>query len=157
MRYFLIVIAYLCICLPGCTKDDEKTVESSSPLNVAPGNGLNNEAAIFSLNAEKAEAYSVDKASSVFITLAPKGVYHINQEYPTSVTVSAPPGLAVTKSKFAKADAARFDEKLAKFDLPFSSNKSGTYQVDVKASFAMCTAETCIPFDKTLAVTLSVK
>lgn len=157
MRYFIMVIAYLCIPLPGCTNDDKKAAEMVSPLNVAPEDDPSNEAKIYSLNADKSEAYQVDKASSVFITLAPKGVYHINQEYPTLVTVSAPPGVTLTKGKLIKSDAVRFDEKLAKFEVPFSSSQSGTYQVDVKASFAMCTAETCIPFDKTLAVTLSVK
>jgi hypothetical protein len=155
MRYLLLAIAYFIVLNSGCNREKEST-EINSVRTPISGK-QRNEDAIFALRVEKADSYSVGKEASFFVVLSPKGEYHINQEYPTSIALNSSAELSFKKNKLLKPDATRFDEKLAKFELPFSAVKNGDFPLEVKASFAMCTAETCIPFDKTLALSLSIK
>jgi hypothetical protein len=156
IRYFLIAIAYWFIFLSGCDSGKE-TAESDLDKRPVPSNQQIGEQAIFGLSVETSKDYSALREASFAVVLTPKGQYHINQEYPTAFSVTSPPTVTLKKNKLLKPDATRFDEKLAKFDFPFSAAKSGAHSLELKASFAMCTAETCIPFDKTLTITLPVR
>jgi hypothetical protein len=153
MRYFLIVIAYFFVFLCACSGQKE------SPPSAAKQklSSQLDERAIFSIKIDNPDAYSVGQKGSFAFVLAPAGAYHINQEYPTSVTVSAPKEILLTKEKLLKSDAATFGEKSARFEIAFSSSTPGNFPVQLKALFAMCTEESCIPFDKTFAVVLSIK
>ena len=111
---------------------------------------------IYDLRPVGVDSYRAGKLGKFSVILTPRGAYHINQEYPTSITLKTPVGLSLSKSRFLKSDALEFNEKIAKFEVTFTPEKAGVYATEVKASFAMCTSKTCIPLDKTLAVTLSV-
>jgi hypothetical protein len=111
----------------------------------------------FELAARPAGPYAAGKLSSFAISLTPRGKYHVNQDYPLSVSLHAEEGLALPKAELAKADAATFGEKLAKFDVPFTAAKAGTHRVEAKVRFAVCTPENCVPDERTLALNLPVQ
>jgi hypothetical protein len=110
----------------------------------------------FDLSASVAGPYHIGEKSRFAIVLLPRGDYHINQQFPTSVTITAPKTLSIEKTQLVKTDASEFTEQRAKFDIPFSSSEKGEHQLDARVSFAVCTSKTCVPFQKNLTVTVKV-
>lgn len=111
----------------------------------------------FELAAKPAGPYSAGKLGSFAISLTPRGSYHVNPDYPLSVSLKAEGGVSLPKSELAKSDAATFGEKLARFDVPFTADKAGAHRVEAKVRFAVCTPENCVPDERTLALNLAVQ
>src|SRR4029077_14280714 len=101
--------------------------------------------------------YAVGKLASFAISLKPRGVYHINQDYPIDIALTPSDGVTLPKSQSKKADAAAFDEKTARFDVPCTPSKPGQQRVEAHVKFAVCTAENCVPDERTLALVLPVE
>jgi hypothetical protein len=120
-----------------------------------PSENLPNESS-FELSANVAGPYHIGEKSRIAIVLLPRGQYHINQQYPTSVTLDAPKTLSIEKTRFVRNDASEFSEQRAKFDIPFSSSEKGEHKLNAQVSFAVCTSKTCVPFQKNLSVTVKV-
>jgi hypothetical protein len=100
--------------------------------------------------------YTAGAPGKLQLLLEAKGGYHVNQDYPIRVDLKAPAGVKLAKPSLAKPDAAEFGEHKARFDVPFSADK-GSHQLSAEVDFAVCTPETCVPDQRTLAVSLSVK
>lgn len=101
-------------------------------------------------------AYKAGERAAVQLTLEARGGYHVNQEYPIRVEVKAPPGVTLEKASLERADAAQFGEQSARFELPFSG-EAGTHELTASVDFAVCTAETCVPDQRTLALPLTIR
>jgi hypothetical protein len=110
----------------------------------------------YSLSLRPAGPYAANQLGNFVVALEPKGHWHINQEYPTTIKVKGPAGLELPKAELGKPDAAQFGDTLAKFDVPFTPKAAGPATVECEVSFAMCTAETCVPDTRTLALALPV-
>lgn len=80
--------------------------------------------------------------AKVKIIAAP--THHMNKEYPTSLTLTPPAGIAVAKAKLAGADA-KIEEKAAEFVVTFTPSETGNKEIAGDLKFAVCTAESCIP------------
>ena len=111
----------------------------------------------FELTATPTGAYAATKLASFAVTLKPRGIYHVNQEYPVALSVHPTAGLSFPKAELAKSDLAEMGEKLARFDVPFTAEKAGTYHVEAHLRFAVCTPDNCVPDERTLALQLSVQ
>jgi hypothetical protein len=111
----------------------------------------------FELAASPVGPYTAGKLGSFGVSLKPRGVYHVNQEYPISISLHADEAVSLPKAELAKADAATFGEKLARFDVPFTAAKAGSHRVEAKVRFAVCTPENCVPDERTLALMLPVQ
>ncbi len=111
----------------------------------------------FELAAVPAGPYAVGKLGSFAVSLKPRGVYHVNQEYPVSISLKGDDGLSFPKAELAKSDATKFDLKLARFEVPFTPAKAGDHKVEAHVRFAVCTDENCVPDERTLALVLAVK
>jgi len=111
----------------------------------------------FVLAAVPAGPYAAGKLATFAVSLTPRGVYHVNQEYPMSVSVQGDEGISFPKADLKKSDAASFGEKAARFDVPFTAAKAGDHKVEAKVKFAVCTPENCVPDERTLALMLPVK
>jgi hypothetical protein len=101
--------------------------------------------------------YESGKLASFAVSLTPRGEYHVNQDYPMSIELSGPDAIAFAKPRLDKPDAAEFTEKKARFDVPFTPASAGEHQVTAKVKFAVCTPETCVPDERTLALAVAVK
>jgi hypothetical protein len=101
--------------------------------------------------------YAVGKLGSFAVSLKPRGVYHVNQDYPIDVSLTAPEGIDLPKRELKKADAATFTEQLARFDVPLTPSRAGSHRIDAKVKFAVCTPENCMPDERTLALVLPVE
>ncbi|MCA9581923.1 MAG: hypothetical protein KC416_09010 [Myxococcales bacterium] len=90
------------------------------------------------------------------LTVEPQGKWHMNLEYPTTVALEAPSSLGLPKAQLERGDAARFDETGARFDVPFTPSDAGEHRVVAKVSFAVCTEQTCVPDEQTVALALLI-
>ncbi|MBW2463148.1 MAG: hypothetical protein JRH11_15970 [Deltaproteobacteria bacterium] len=111
----------------------------------------------FELRATASDTYANGELAQFDIRITPKGEYHMNEEFPTTITVHTVDGVAFPKSELEAGDAAEFGEALARFDVPFTASAAGEHRVVCDVSFAVCTASNCIPENRTLAVVLAVE
>jgi hypothetical protein len=111
----------------------------------------------FELAAVPGGPYAVGQLGSFAVSLKPRGEYHINQDYPIAISFRPEPGVNLPKSEFKKADAAVFGERLARFDVPLTPEQKGAHRLEANVRFAVCTPETCIPDERTLALVLTVE
>jgi hypothetical protein len=99
--------------------------------------------------AEKAKAH---------VHIAPSSGYHMNKDYPTSVTVVAPAGVTVEKAKLTTKDGGiTLAEAGADFDVVFTATEAGKKSFDGEIRFAVCTANSCDPKKEKLSFTVEVK
>ena len=110
----------------------------------------------FRLAFEKPGAYTAGTPGKVQVVLESKGGYHVNQDYPIRVDLKAKEGVKLDKASLAKPDAAAFSEQSARFDVGFTADK-GTHDVEATVDFAVCTAETCVPDQRTISIALDVQ
>lgn len=111
----------------------------------------------FDLTLATAGNYKAGELGRVVLTLTPKGIYHVNQDYPISISLKAPAEVSLPKASLEKSDAAEFGEKVAKFDVPLTPSKAGEHTLLADVDFAVCTEETCVPDQRKLALKLAVE
>ncbi|MFT3922525.1 MAG: hypothetical protein QM778_08325 [Myxococcales bacterium] len=110
----------------------------------------------FHLALESQPTYTAGQAGSVQLVLEARGGYHVNEDYPLRVDLKAPSAVKLTKGSLGKADAAQIGQERARFDLGFSA-EPGTHELLATVDFAVCTKETCVPDQRTVAVALKVQ
>ncbi|HEX5656884.1 MAG TPA: hypothetical protein VFX59_06800 [Polyangiales bacterium] len=102
------------------------------------------------------EAATADQPGNAQLTLEARGGYHVNQDYPIRVDVKGAPGLALEKTSLSRNDAKEFSEEKASFAVPFKA-PGGSYDLTATIDFAVCTKETCVPDQRTVALALQVR
>lgn len=110
----------------------------------------------FALRMHAEAAYEAGKLAQFSVSLVPAEGWKVNEEYPMTVEVDSPEALGVMTSKMGKGDAAAFDTHQARFDIPFTPAAAGEHEVMATVNFAVCTAETCVPDQRKLAVAVQV-
>ncbi len=95
--------------------------------------------------------------SVVTVTLTPKKGWHVNQDFPTKLTITPPAGVTLAKDKLKKADAAEFNDNTAKFAVKYKAAAAGDKSFSATFKFAVCSAATCDPKTEKLAWNVSVK
>jgi hypothetical protein len=135
-----------------------KAAPAPAPVAPAPAEAAKPSVddASFHLALESDPNYSAGQAGTVRLVLQARGGYHVNQDYPIHVDLKAPTAVKLTKPSLGRADAAQFGEESARFDLGFSADK-GSHELLATVDFAVCTKETCVPDQRTLAVALNVQ
>jgi hypothetical protein len=91
------------------------------------------------------------------VQLSATGQYHLNKDFPTVLDVTAPDGVTLGKVKLTTADASKFEEKTATWDVKFTAKDAGEKKFGAKFRFAVCTATTCDPKKEALAWVVPVK
>jgi hypothetical protein len=150
-------------CLLACGgKDASETAAAAPAAPAAPAPAAaaapakpSIEDAAFRLAFEKPGAYTAGTPGKVQVVLESKGGYHVNKDYPIRVDLKAKEGVKLDKAALTKPDAALSD-KSARFDVGFTADK-GTHDVEATVDFAVCTAETCVPDQRTIAIALDVQ
>ncbi|MCG8553860.1 MAG: hypothetical protein MJD61_01010 [Proteobacteria bacterium] len=110
----------------------------------------------FRLQASPVGSYRDGELGQALITLEPRGEFHINQDFPCTVELTASANLMLPKARLAKVDATHFGERRARFDVPLTPRGPGTHEVEARVAFAVCTEETCIPEERRVVLALRV-
>jgi hypothetical protein len=92
----------------------------------------------------------------VHFSLAPKGVFHVNKDFPISLAITAP-DVDLAKPKLAGEDAAKLGTDGAAFDVKYTAKAAGDKAFSAIFRFAVCTERTCVPSVEKLSWTVSVK
>lgn len=101
-------------------------------------------------------AIAAGGSADLLVEIRPQNGWHMNHEFPTSVTVAPSDAIRVEKAKFEKKDAKRFDDEGADFMMPIKLSQPGKHEAKAHLSFAVCTEQTCLPENLELALTLDV-
>jgi hypothetical protein len=152
----------------GCAKSEAdthtapaaKAVPEPVPAQAAAPGGaprLHAEGQGFTVDVTPPTAAAIGSESKARVVLRPTGGYHVNKEFPMILTVTAPSGVDVPKAKQQGADATKFEETEAVFDVPFTIKEAGDKAFAATFRFAVCTATTCDPKNEKLAWNVSVK
>jgi hypothetical protein len=94
---------------------------------------------------------------TVRVKVAPGDGYKMNEEFPTSLTVTAPDGVSVAKAKQLGADAEKLDANELVFTVKFTPSSTGDKAFAAQLKFAVCTDVTCDPKTKDLAWAVAVQ
>jgi hypothetical protein len=128
--------------------DDGKT----KVVEGAPPGGAENYA--LTIDAPEAKA---GQESTVKVRVVPKQPWHMNLDYPTSLKVEAPTGIALTKADMKKADATKLEEGSCEFDVKFTPASAGESTFTGKFKFAVCQDEACVPVTENVEFKVAVK
>jgi len=126
----------------------EKAAPSDAPSSV--------EESSFSLKLVGAGPYKSGELSRFVVSLEPRGIFHVNQEYPIEISVTSDADTNFPKATLTRPDAAEFDEKKARFDVPFTPKAAGDHKILANVKFAVCTDENCVPDERDLALAVAV-
>jgi len=161
-------------CMAGCNgnKDaqgtttapstEAKPVEVAAPkaVEVAKVNAADAPSSVeesnFSLKLVSAGPYKAGELARFVVNLEPRGVFHVNQEYPIEISLKSDTETSFPKATLARPDAAQFDEKKARFDVPFTAKSAGDHKIMANVKFAVCTDENCVPDERDLALAVAV-
>jgi hypothetical protein len=98
------------------------------------------------------------------ITVTPGKGYHVNTEFPTKLTLTAPEGVTLAKDKFvaggkdkSKGDADAFDEQRLAIAVKLTPAASGSYTISGNFKFAVCDADQCLAKQETIAIAVAAK
>lgn len=98
----------------------------------------------FELTGTATGPFAVGTASSFEIRLTPRGEYHVNREYPWSVTVTPPAAVTVPTTTFDAGTATEMTDTVARFVVPFTPTAAGTHDVTAAVDFGVCREEACV-------------
>ena len=98
------------------------------------------------------------------ITVTPGAGYHVNTEYPTKLTLTAPDGVTLAKDKFiagghdkSRGDADALDEQRLAIAVKLTPAASGSYTINGNFKFAVCDKDQCLAKQETIAIAVAAK
>lgn len=131
-------------------------ISPTAPPTAAPAEARARwEDAGFELGSSPGGPFQAGQEGHFDIRLAARGNYHVNQEYPISVQITAPSSVTLPRATLGRPEAAEFSETVARFEVPFTATP-GHHELRALVDFAVCTPESCMPDSRTLAIALDV-
>jgi hypothetical protein len=94
---------------------------------------------------------------SATLEVAPKKGWHLNDEFPYKLTVTAPAGTKVAKPEQGKKDTVAFSREAMKWSIDFEASSAGNKAFTGKVKFAVCTETSCEPKKEELAFNVVVE
>lgn len=111
----------------------------------------------YALQIEPPADAATGKEGEVVVRVVPKEPWHMNLDYPTSLKVQPPTGVAVTKADLKKADARKLDDSSCEFAVGFTPSEAGEHQFTGTFKFAVCQDEACSPVTEDVTFKVAVK
>ena len=113
------------------------------------------------------DSYTVKLASPAKVTtgskgsatleIVPKKGWHLNEEFPYKLTMTAPSGAKVAKPEQGKKDTVAFSPDKMKWAIDFEASAAGDKAFTGKVKFAVCTETSCDPKKEELAFNVKVE
>jgi len=94
---------------------------------------------------------------SATLEITPKKGWHLNDEFPYKLTVTAPAGAKVAKPEQGKKDTVSFSHEKMKWAIDFEASTAGDKAFTGKVKFAVCTETSCDPKKEELAFNVKVQ
>ncbi len=93
----------------------------------------------------------------VVVRVVPKDPWHMNLDFPTSLKVAPPDGVALANANLKKADARTLDDKSCEFAVKFTPSEAGEHAFTGQFKFAVCQDEACSPVTEDVTFKVAVK
>jgi hypothetical protein len=93
----------------------------------------------------------------VKLHITPGAGFHMNKDFPTSLTLTPPADVTVEKAKLTGADAKKMDEHEEEFEIALTPAAAGKKVVTGELRFAVCSANSCDPKKSKVSFELDVK
>lgn len=154
----LISAVYLTVSVGACDSDKDGAQANSKTSAVAQGPMDSAEPRVpnFALRVEQEASYEAGQPQTFSVLLDARNNWHINQDYPTKLTLKSPEKVKVVKNNLSSKQARQFGEDQAVFDVSFVA-EPGEHELIAKLNFALCTDEHCMPESKEIACKLKVQ
>ena len=111
----------------------------------------------YRLELELPAAVAKGSEGVAFVTIAAKAGWHVNQDFPTKLTIDAPDGVEVDKAVQRADDAVKLTDHEARFAIKYTATSAGTKAFGGSVKFAVCTDDTCDPKRVKLAFKVDVQ
>jgi hypothetical protein len=111
----------------------------------------------FQLTLEQPAAVAAGGEVTLRVRVTPGTGYKMNAEFPTKLTLEPTAGVTLGKSSLVLADAEKFDDHQLVFAVKATPVASGSYTVNGKIKFAVCTDATCDPKKRNVAFAVTAK
>jgi hypothetical protein len=95
--------------------------------------------------------------SVAHIQITPGSGFHMNKEFPTSLSLNAPEGVTLDKQKLSSKDASRWEAEGGAFDVAYTALQPGKKLVTGEIKFAVCSATSCDPKKSQVSFEINVK
>jgi len=99
---------------------------------------------------------AVGATATASLTITAKAGWHVNDEAPITVALTAPAGVTVPKAKLTRADLAQSSKETARFDIPVSATEAGKKTINAEARFVLCQEQACKPVKETLGLAVEI-
>jgi hypothetical protein len=92
------------------------------------------------------------------VSVESKGVWHINKEFPTKLTLEQTDGISLDSAKLT-AKEAKIADKSAEFDVKFKATSPGKKEIKGTLKFAVCdeAKTSCVPKTESVVIAVDVK
>ena len=164
MRVSVLAALLSSAALVACSKETPKPEPSPAPTAApvaraepapppAPGGAARLEAAGqgYEVKVTPPEACTVGSQATAQVDLHPVDGYKVNMDFPTSLAVTATGGVDIEQAQQSPAEAEKFEEKGARFNVAFICTEPGDKSFGATFKFAVCTDTTCDPKREKLA------
>lgn len=113
---------------------------------------------LFNIKIDGKSAKANAKGEST-IVITPAAGYHVNQEFPLKLKLTAPGGVKLEKDVIAKGDkAAKLEEQKLGFTVAYTADSPGKKTITGELKFAVCKGEQeCLPQKETVSIDVDVK
>lgn len=111
----------------------------------------------YTVNIEPPSDVGVGAGAKIKITVVPKGPWHMNLDYPTTLDLKPPSGVKLAKMPLKKADADKLDENSAEFGVSFTADATGDKEFSGQFRFAVCQDDACAPVQHDVSFVVAVK
>ncbi len=146
-------VAYVGRAESGQTSDISNTTAAvatpaSSPqpaTPVAASQGASVDKDSYTVSVLVPASVSAGKEGVVTVAISVKSGWHLNQEFPTKLEITAPSGVTLKKNKLKRGDATVFSDKKGSFPVVFTAAAAGAKSFAAKLRFAVCTDANCVP------------
>jgi hypothetical protein len=91
------------------------------------------------------------------ITLEGRAGFHVSLEYPLRIELGGGERVVLCKATLAAADARELSEDRARFETEARWSGTGPQWLAARVQFAVCTPDSCVPREESLAIAVDVQ
>ena len=91
------------------------------------------------------------------VVVKPGAGYHINEEFPTKLSLKPSAGVTVAKAELLGKPDAKLSKDECRFEVSLTGTEAGKKTVSGDLKFAVCTETTCEPQKTVVSIELNVK
>ncbi len=96
-------------------------------------------------------------AGKLVVAIVPAKGTHVHPAAPLKITLSATPGLKLSREQLGHADAVDPKAEGPRFEVPFTATAAGAQEARAKVDFFICSETWCVKQSRDLSVSVAVK